>query len=328
MRNWFLAIWCVLIPTMASAQRSEQARQLGVQGIALVDQGEYDEGIKLLSKARNAHPAEFDYPFEIGRAYMLAGKPAKAEKFLFPLQYHTAATAELYLLLARCYDSIKKPQQEEETYRYGIHRFPENGQLYHALASYFISKDSVAEGLGVCELGLRNAPAFADNYFLAARIMDSIDEALWAWWYGEMFLNLSDNSMMKREMAKQVIRNAERVLSEKWKPGADKFELTVAQVMPKCPSNITTHMIAMQSAIRNCFARHHSSNDPLTTMWREHERQGIMGLYVALILGEGDKDALLPWLAQHGPEYERFKQWFFWNGLKMNTPFTRHTLAP
>lgn len=326
--RWLLGLFLgLMVPMFCFGQKQQEAHRLGTQGIALVDAGAFKEGLKLLSKAHHLDPAAFDFPFELGRTHLRTGNAAKAEKYLFPLQYHGSVSPELYLLLAACYDSLNKSRQQEETYRYGIKKFASDGQLYHALASFYVSRDSVAEGLAVCELGLERAPSFADNYFLASRIMQGKGNALWAWWYGEIFLNLSDNPVMKRGLAKQVLQNAANVFSNKWRPGPERLDLAIADVVRLCPMQQTSDIIAAQTAMRSCFAQHHQGNDPYTKFLRELERQGIVQLYVAHLFGEVDKDVLLPWLAQHGPEYERFKQWFFWNALKLETPFTRHTIT-
>jgi len=327
MRAWSGLLFVLMFPVLCMGQKQQEAQHLGRQGIGLVDAGDFKEGLKLLSKAHHLDPAAFDYPFEMGRTLLRTGNAAKAEKYLFPLQYHGSVSSELYMLLATCYDSLNRSRQQVEIYRHGINKFPSEGRLYHALASFYVSRDSIAEGLAICELGLQRAPSFADNYFLAARIMEAKGDALWAWWYGEVFLNLSDDPVMKRGLAKQVMRNASIVFSDKWKPASDRLELAVAEVARQCPVQPNSDIITTQTAMRSCFAQHYTGNDPYTKLLRELERQDIIQLYVVHLFGEVDKDVLLPWLAQNGFEYERFKQWFFWHGLKLEAPFTRHTIT-
>lgn len=312
---------------LSTAQRPEEALKLGMQGVALLDEGNYAEAIKLLSKAHSAHPANFDYPFELGRAHLLYGKAAKAEKYLFPLQYHQAVTPELYMVLASCYDSLGKPRKQEEMLRYGLHKFPNVGRLYHGLANYYVSRDSVAEGLAVCELGLKRDPSYPDNYFLASRIMDAKGDALWAWWYGEVFLNLSDDAVMKRGIARLVTANADKVFSGKWRPGPDPLDQSVAVVAAQCSYDRSAGPISRQGLLRSCLVKGYLGTDPFTTMLRDLDRQNILELYSAYLFAEVDRDAFLTWLSANTLEFERFKNWFYWNGLKIESPFTRHTIS-
>jgi hypothetical protein len=195
------------------------------------------------------------------------------------------------------------------------------------LAGYYISRDSIAEGLSVCELGLEYDPSFADNYFLASRIMDVKGDALWAWWYGEVFLNLSSNSVMKRGLVKQVAANALEVCSKDWQPDADKLSQTVSLSTKACENQSDTTLLARQILIRQCFAKNYPGQDAFTTMLREMEQKNMLSLYVATLFSEVDKNGFLTLASENGPALERFTQWFYWNSLNINTPFTRNTIS-
>ena len=316
----------LLCLNVVSAQRDDKARQLGEEGMAAMDRGDLQEAIKLLTKAWNAHPAEYDYPLEVGRAYLLTGKANRAERILHPLQYHKAAGPEVFALLANCYDSLNRNRAKEDILREGIHRFPTTGMLYNRLAAHYVGRDSVATALAVCETGLRKAPVYADNYFLASRIMAAKGDHLWAWWYGEVFLNISDDAVMRRGIMNQVAKSAMAVVSGKWKPGPDALETAVAAAVGRC-SDLPEDKLTAQVALRSCFAQHFQGKDPLNSLLKEMERQGIMDLYTMHLLPELEKDAFLRWLADNAVRYAQFSDWFYWNGLKLEQPFTRHTLT-
>lgn len=323
----FLASALLLcFPLFALGQKAEDAKRWGSEGVSLLDRGEYKSAVKLLTKAWNAQPAEFDYPFELGRAYVLSGKASKAEKVLHPLLYHKTARPELYQLLATTYDSLGRPKAKEETYRYGIQRFPEAGMLYNRLAAHYVNRDSVAAALAICETGLVKAPSFADNYFLAARIMDAKGDALWAWWYGEVFLNLSDNVANKRDMARVVATNAAMVMDKKWNPDPVALDFAVKEVMAQCADQEVINTIAAQAALRECFITHYQGQNAYSQLLRRMKQQGVMHLYAAHLFGELDKETFLQWLSANVTDFERFREWFYWNGLKLDAPFTRYTI--
>lgn len=316
----------LLFPVAAvTAQRSDKARQLGEEGMAAIDRGDFSEGIKLLTKAWNAYPSEYDYPLEVGRAFLMTGKANRAERILHPLQYHKAAGPEIFALLANCYDSLNRNRAKEEMMRQGIQRFPEAGMLYNRLATHYVGLDSVATALAVCETGLRKAPVYADNYFLASRIMDAKGDHLWAWWYGEVFLNISDDAVMRRGLMPLVAKNAQAVMSGKWKPNPDALEQAVAKAATQCP-DLPEDRLTAQVRLRQCLATHYHGSDPINAMLKEMERQDIMELYTMHLLSESEKDAFLRWLAGNAVRYAQFSDWFYWNGLKLEQPFTRHTL--
>jgi tetratricopeptide (TPR) repeat protein len=323
MLRWWPVL--LLLPLSVVGQRAQEAAQWGREGVVAMDRGDHKEAIRLLTKAWNARPGEYDYPFELGRAYVLSGKAVKAEKVLHPLQYHERATPELYQLLATAYDSLKRPRAQEETYRYGIQRFAGSGELYHGLAAHYLKRDSVVSALAVCEAGLRNAPTFADNYHLAARIMDAKGDALWAWWYGEVFLNLTTDASGRRDAAAMVAANALKVLKGQWRPDHFALDGAAKEAMAHC-TDTGTDMIARQAALRSCFITHFKGTDAYAALLRKLQEQGVMELYCAHHFGETDNGMFLKWLSAHSADFERFRQWFFWNGLTLDAPFTRHTI--
>lgn len=320
-----LALVLAFMPLCVTAQRSVDAAGWGREGVEALDRGDHQQAVRLLTRAWNAQPAEFEYPFELGRAYLLSGKAQKAEKVLHPLQYHREAVPELYLLLAASYDSLKRGRAKEETYRFGIQRFPASGELYHRLAAHYLQRDSVADALAICEAGLRNAPAFADNYFLAAKVMEAKGGALWAWWYGEVFLNLSPDASVRRDAAEMVAANALKVLQGRWRPDPSPLDRAVKEALAPC-ADVPTGNIAAQTALRECFISHYTGTDPYSVLLRRLKEKGVMELYVAYFFGEVHMEQYMRWLAANAESYEWFRQWFYWNGLTLDTPFTRHTI--
>ncbi|MCF8259042.1 MAG: hypothetical protein K9J06_15915, partial [Flavobacteriales bacterium] len=84
--------------------------------------------------------------------------------------------------------------------------------------------------------------------------------------------------------------------------------------------------IADQSALRDCFITHYQGKDAYSELLRKMKEQGVMQLYAAHLFGDLDKEAFLQWLSANAVEFGRFRQWFYWNGLKLDAPFTRHTI--
>lgn len=321
-----LLVLLLALPLAVIGQKDREAAQWGREGVAALDRGDHREAVKLLTKAWNAQPAEFDYPFELGRAYLLSGKAGKAEKVLHPLQYHQSARPELYMLLATAYDSLGRPKAKEETYRYGIQRFPQEGGLYNGLAAHYVNRDSVAAALAVCEMGLEKAPTYADNYFLAARIMEAKGDDLWTWWYGEVFLNLTDDASVKRDMAARVAASALRVLNGRWRPDHTPLDQAVKEAIAQCADDAQAGSIARQTALRQCFISHYQGKDAYAALLRRLKEQDVLELYCAHHFGENDREAFHAWLAGRAEDHGRFRDWFYWNGLTLDAPFTRNTI--
>jgi len=53
----------LLLPLSVTGQRAQEAAQWGREGVAAMDRGDHKEAIRLLTKAWNAQPGDFEYPF-------------------------------------------------------------------------------------------------------------------------------------------------------------------------------------------------------------------------------------------------------------------------
>lgn len=332
----FLSLF--LFPFLSFGQSAEkEAYAIGVRGIELVDVGSYAEGIKLLKKARNLAPQEYDYTLEIGKAYLKSGDPKKAENYLFDLQYHVDVQPDLYLLLAKCYAALneirKVPdtdrKRELKTLQYGIERLPRAGILYLRLGRLYLELEQPINALAVWETGIRNAPNFSMNYYWAAHFLNLSDSALWAWIYGEVFLNLSEDPQLKRAIAPDVFNNAQKVLIGNWKTDAQESDMELKQIQTQfCPSMENTgNSLQDQVAARSCLIRNWkevpSNIAPFILWMKDLDRRGSLKAYTASLFWEVEHEAFLGWLADNAMIYDRFTKWNHWNRLHLTRPIHR-----
>ncbi len=332
MRFWSTLI--MLFVWLNSNAQTNDAYSLGVEGIKAVDAGNYKEGIKLLKQARNLAPQEYDYTFEIGKAYFLSGNAKMAEKFLYPLQYHENAQPDLYLVLANCYkelEELKKnpnPERKKEldALRYGIQKFPQTGMLYLELGTRKIEMEAPIEALATLESGIVNAPNFADNYFWAAKLLNATGNNLWAWIYAETFFNLSEIEEMKRTAALLINDATQAVFSENWNAEPEKMDQDLRFMLTsKCASSEDNWTKILNK--RACLMKEWRETDyPISAVidrMIELESKGFLEPYLATIYLESDKKKFLPWLAEHPKEFDAFRKWRYWNPISLKEPVKR-----
>ena len=335
-RLFFIAV--LSIPAICSGQTvTDDAHALGVKGIALVDAGHHEEGIRLLKKARNLHPQEYDYTLEIGKAYLLSGDPRKAERYLYDLQYHVDVRPDLYLRLADCYAALngmrKKPDPERkrelQTLRYGLGKLSDAGVLYLRLGKLHLETEKPLHALAIWEKGVLRAPNFAENYYWSARMLDMVDNSLWAWVYGEVFLNMSDDNDLKRSIAPTVYRNAQRVLWSDRASDPDAVTQELARICREHCGSLTAedHCIRDQVSMRSCllskWKNPSSGISPLFRHMQNVAQRGWLEAYVASLFREAEKENFLEWLAENAATYERFSKWNTWNRLTLTGPIQR-----
>lgn len=317
MKIFLLSAACFL-SLNAWAQTESDAMQWARQGMDLVSQGKYDEGIELLKKARNQMPGNYEFTLEIGRAHLLEGKPQKAEKFLFPLQYHADVDPDLFQTLGECYLGLKKKKQALETFRLGVEKFQNEGALYAGLGRAYVASDSLERALAVFEMGINKAPKFAYNYLYAAKLLGE-KESFWAWVYAETFLNLSTDNAPRKEAALLVFRNLRALGRSKNAPqSTDQFVQKWSAAAQTCRQDDAT--LAAMGQVYACLAKELSGQTHgIAALWADVAANGQMQAYVHHTLGEADKDEFTKWVTANSAQYARFVDWLQWNGLEART---------
>jgi len=302
----------VLIFISAQAQEGSEAMRLARQGMAKVEANDLHGGLELLQKARNAMPGSYEISLELGRTHLLMGNAAKAEKALYPLSFHAEVDATLYPILGQCYMALKKYKQAAETYRYGLEKWPADGALYAGLGRAYVATDSLERAAAAFETGAAKAPMFAENYLLAARLLEE-KHPLWAWIYAETYLNLTDDRTSKRDAALIVYRNLRAVTKGNGK-ATDDFGQTLAAAIGPCHAKDTE--LGSMARMYVCMASTTLPASPLSSLWTELRMQGLMEVYAYHILGEADKEAFTRWAQSHAPEYAKLVGTLQRNGLQ------------
>lgn len=318
-----------------NGQSKIDAYSLGVEGILKVDHGEYKEGIKLLKEARNLAPAEYDYSFELAKAYMKSGQTKKAETYLFDLQYHEDVQADLYILLSECYTKLerlkKAPNPENkramDAVLYGIQKLPTDGALYLHLAQQNLELDRVVESLAVLETGITMAPNFAENYFWAAKLLFASGNHLWAWFYAELFFNMTDDLELKRSSAMIITGSSNKVLAANWGADPEKMDQDFGFVSTeKCKTDATDEF-ERQVNKRTCLVANwdyeNFPTSPLFERMKVIQNKGWLEAYVWSIMQETEKEKFLDWLSANASHFEAYREWRYWNPLFLDKPVRR-----
>ena len=318
-----------------SQSSDKDAYALGVEGILKVDSGNYKEGIKLLKQARNLEPQDYDYSFEIGKAYLKSGEPKKAEKYFYQLQYHTNVQPDLYILLSHCYNELeqlkKVPNPENkrtmDALRYGIQKLPNDGALYLELAKRNLELERPIEALSVLESGIKNDPNFAENYFWAAKLMAASGNNLWAWFYAEIFYNMTDVLELKRSAALIIAKTSAKVLAKGWKADPEKLDQDLAFVLSeKCneqsSKNFENQFLKRRCVLSNWECRSYSIS-PLFDHMEFLDSKGWFEAYIWSILQESNKEEFLKWIPDNAHKFDEYRKWRFWNTMTLKDPVNR-----
>ena len=89
----------------------EQALEKGSEAVKFVDNGKFDESIKLLEEAQKLDPDDINYPYELAYTYYLKKDYKKAAKIAESLLTHKNVNDRVYQLLGNAYDILEKNRQ-------------------------------------------------------------------------------------------------------------------------------------------------------------------------------------------------------------------------
>ncbi|MGI4875637.1 MAG: tetratricopeptide repeat protein [Janthinobacterium lividum] len=187
----------------ALAQNAEdEAHAKGVAAVKLVDEGHFEEAVKLFQEARVLDPQKSVYPYELSYAYYQQKQYTKAQELLEPLTKRPDADEHTFELLGNVYDNTGNSGKALATYEAGLHKFPNSGRLHLETGIVYMGKKEYNKALSYYESGIKVDPGFASNYYWAAKLFCSSSEEVWGMIYGELFMNLERNSPRTAEISK------------------------------------------------------------------------------------------------------------------------------
>jgi len=329
----FLLTSTFLIAGSASFGQSVSAQDEARLGITLVDDQEFSEGIKHLRKARNLDLTEYEYPFEIGRAFLLWGKAKKAEQYFYPLIEHADATPELFVLLADCYRDLGKSKNEKTSLEVGLGKFPSSGMVFSRMGEMFAANSDGPMALAYWEKGIEMDPTFPDNYRHAAQFLSSQHDQLWTWLYGQTYLNLTVANDHPDVNAMQFVRKSMFRLFNKGKNQPDKkgLDAKVYEVLIPCSMNgIVANKIIEIEPKMACFIEAWQKLEggpsiPVFDHLNLIASMGKMTEYLFWLYGEADRTEMNEWGTDNAQNFNEFATWVYWNGIQLDAenPFNR-----
>lgn len=326
----------------------EIAKEKALEAVKLVDNGKFDEGIKLLEEAQNIDSEEFDYPYEIAYAYYAKSDFKSAVKVLEKIKTHKDVTALLFQLLGNSYDVLGKTDKAFEIYDEGLGRFPNSGALYLEKGNIYWGKQKYEKALSFYEKGIELDPKFPSNYYRATKIYCSSTEEVWGMIYGEIFMNLERNSKRTSEISKllyDTYKSQIKITNE------TSFSVSFSQNASIDINNFTdsskiklpygfgvyeptlifslfgvkTIDINSLDLIRSNFIDNYSKKgfdkkypNILFSYQKQVQLAGHIEAYNHWILMKGDEEEFNKWHSSNKDKWDRFIKWFGTNGLKIN----------
>ncbi|PKP19634.1 MAG: hypothetical protein CVU04_05565 [Bacteroidetes bacterium HGW-Bacteroidetes-20] len=326
----------------------QKAIEKGKEAVRLMDNGRYEESIKLLKEAQQLDPKSFIYPYELAYAFYMQKDYKKAKKYVESSLKYKDVNENAYQLLGNTYDYLGKSEKAIKTYEKGLKLFPNSGNLYLELGVMQMKNKEYLNALQYFEKGIEVEPNFPSNYYWAAKIFLSSSEEVWGMIYGEIFINLEPTTKRSTEIGKllyKTYKNEIKVISDtsysvsfsknttininnledlnNLKPpyGVTIYEPTLMfSIIGQKVIDINTLITIRSKFVDNYFSNGHDKQYPnlLFSYQKQIKDAGHFEAYTYFVLGKGDDDTFQKWLSENEEKWQIFIDWFVNNKININ----------
>lgn len=320
----------------------DKALEIAQKAIALMDEGDIDQSIKLLRKAEKLDPARIDYPYELAYAFYLKKDYDESIKVSSRILSHKNVIDRVYQLLGNTYDEIGNPNKAIETYEAGLKIFPNSGKLHLEAGVVENSRDNYNKAIQYWESGIKAEPNYSSNYYWLAKTFSRTDERIWALLYGEMFIDLELGSKRTKEISKllydnykksyvvlsdstgefqltkkgfEITLNSKKDLKEVKKKGLP-FAGTFATVYSYSALgfqdgiNLKSIYVTRLNFVNNWFQKHHKNYpNKLLDYQKQMLDAGVFEAYCYYFISQGDLDSFNSWQDSNQDKFNEFADW-------------------
>jgi len=312
-----LSIFFVSIAAMAqepdAAQLQETAKQF-MRG------GDWTNAVMVLNKALAKDPGNVSIQKDLALTYYYQRDFAKAKETIKPLVEREDADIQVYQIAGNIYKAIQESKDAEKMYRKALKKYPNSGALYAEYGELLWMMNENFNCIEQWELGIKNDPGYAGNYYYASRYYFFTTDKVWALIYGEVFVNMESYSSKTAEIKNLLLDGYKKffVNDPKAKPSKTKNEFTEAftsvmnQNSAVISSGITTETLTM---LRTRFLLDWNKQYAAKFPYRlfDHQKQ---------LLQEGMFDAYNQWIFEAAGDLAKYQSWTKLNADQYNE-FTR-----
>ena len=210
---YVITILIALCSLQARAQSwpSPEIEQMYQTARGYLMSGNLQQAIVAYRQAIQLAPDQMILHRDLGRAYYLSGNSQQAEEILEPILKSGEADEQTYQMMSAIQLGAGDKKKAKSTLQKGIDRFPTSGILYHELGKLYEEQNEMEEALGAWLTGIQQEPSYHLNYFEAARAYLMTDEPMWTVLYGEIFVNMEQQTPRSYEMREMLLNAYKRI---------------------------------------------------------------------------------------------------------------------
>lgn len=331
-KNYFLLL--ILLSLNIYSQKKTFKCEKVYDAVKLIDEGKYNEAIKILEDCENLDPLEYTYPYEIALAKSYSKDYDGAIKKLIKIKNYKEIKDDYYQLLGNNYDYAGDSAMAIKTYDEGLKKFPKSGRLYLERGVMYESSKPI-EAIKIYEKGIEAEPMYPSNYYRATKIYLKTNDRLSGLIYGEIFMNLERTTSRSQEMSKLLYegyKNSLIFISQNQKKtefcpaliDVEKYEKK--ELLPLCINFAYGFVTAMMKyneftydnfvQMRKDFLKEYQNvkikNSPnvLLNYFKTMDDNKVFNAYNYYIFQIANKEAFAEWQTKNKDEYDHFVEWY------------------
>lgn len=310
-----------------------EARKYAKEALPYIEKHDYQKARSLLYSAFSLDTASYLYAYEIAYTHVLEKDYVHAIPFYKMACKKSDVTDYCYVMLGSTYFLLGMQEEAEMALSEGLERFPNSGRLYQAMGD--VNQLNLVRALHYYEKGVMADPSYPMNYYWLSKLFCNSTEEMWGMLYGEIFLNLEENTARSKEISQllfdtykncikfhgdtlvtvQFCRNSLTYPNEhktEWLPLTMIYEPCLEASVPLGGSITLASLHDIRSRFIDVYTKenYHISHPCLLFDWhKDLMKKGYFECYNYWLMRHGSPHEFDVWLSKKREKYEDFLKW-------------------
>jgi len=227
-------------------------KQLQENANAFMQQGDFENAVASLLKARQTDPLNMELLKNLSFAYFLQRDFAKAIETGKIVIEMDDADQQAFQILGLSYKSIADYKEANKMYKVALKKFPKGGVIYNEYGESLALEKNSKEAIIQWEKGIQLDPNFSGNYYNAIKFYSDQQNCIRVILYGELFVNLESYSAKTIEVKNTLLTAYKKLYQtdiynlQTAKPALSLFEQKVLSTLKEVNTNLTGIVTADQ----------------------------------------------------------------------------------
>lgn len=296
-------------------------KQLQENAKAFMQQGDFDNAVASLQKARQTDPLNMELLKNLSFTYFLQRDFAKAIETGKIVIEMDDADQQAFQILGLSYKSLASYKEANKLYKIALKKFPNGGVIYNEYGESLALEKNTREAINQWEKGIQLDPNYSGNYYNAIKYYSDQQNYIRIILYGELFVNLESYSAKTNEVKNTLLvayKNLFKIVNNKIQLSTTElspFEQKVLAIFKEVNNNTTnlTSVEQLTEAKQLFLAKWLTTEEinfpyRLFDHWQYLATKNMLSAYNQWLLANAfSENAFSVWQQNHVDEFNQFQ---------------------